>query len=230
MPDPLSPNVGSRFQLRRRLGAGAFGVVYEAFDLTRQRPVALKTLKNLTPEGLYRLKREFRSLADLQHPNLVELYELLCHGDTWLITMELVEGCDFLEWVRPRPASDRVSHDATSSLDGQGSTRTTAGYQSGAGDDERSDRDLHTLDASRLRSALRQLCEGVNEIHRAGKLHRDLKPSNVLVTGEGRLVILDFGLISDVAPVSGTRSEDFVGYAGVHVARADVGSAPDAGH
>ena len=52
-----------RFEIRRRLGAGGMGVVYEAFDRDRNDIVALKTILELDASTLYRFKNEFRALA-----------------------------------------------------------------------------------------------------------------------------------------------------------------------
>ena len=123
------------------------------------------------PGGFYRLKREFRSLADVAHRNLVSLYELFVEGAHCFFTMELVNGVNLVDYVRGSPA-------ATASLR-----------------------------VDRLRRAFQQLAEGLSELHRHGKLHRDIKPSNVLVTPEGRVVILDFGLIADVVPDTMAASE-----------------------
>lgn len=195
-PDPGEFPGTTRFEIRRRLGAGGYGVVYEALDRTHGEVVALKTLRERDPEALYRFKREFRALADVHHENLARLHELHSEGDQWFFTMELVDGHDFLAAVRgdigdigeaaPRPSVDGLDHTIRSAPD------QLATYVRGA----TSSQPLPgAAELARLRALLRQLAAGVVALHRRGIQHRDLKPSNVLVARAGRVVILDFGLV-----------------------------------
>ena len=96
-----------RFDVRRWLGAGGFGTVYECYDQLQHQLVALKVLRRNDPAFLYRFKREFRALVDIRHENLVELYELFGDGNCWFFTMELVRGVDFLQHVA-RHGRDRA--------------------------------------------------------------------------------------------------------------------------
>ena len=100
-----------RFLVRRRLGAGGFGVVYEAFDPARGSACALKVLTRRGGDALLRFKHEFRSLAELAHPNIVQLYELHAEGERWFFTMELVLGQDALAHVRAELGSGAAPFD-----------------------------------------------------------------------------------------------------------------------
>src|SRR5262249_9472382 len=96
----------SRFAIRRQLGSGAFGTVYEAWDREHHAIVALKVLRSRRPDLLLRFKREFRSLVDVRHAHLVRLYELFSESNRWFYTMEFVDGPNFLGHVRPKNRCD----------------------------------------------------------------------------------------------------------------------------
>ena len=80
------------------------------------------------------------------------------------------------------------------------------------------------FDSDRLRDGLAQLCSGLAALHAKGTLHRDIKPSNVLVDRDERVVLLDFGLASDVESKLSrvSREHGLAGYPRLHGAGVTV--------
>jgi tetratricopeptide (TPR) repeat protein len=198
-----------RFEVLGVLGAGGMGVVLRAHDRERNTAVAVKTLKELTPDGLARFKNEFRSLQDIGHENLVQLGELIEHRGHWFFTMELLDGVDFIRWVRPgsQPIPPRPNTpDPVDDDTGDTAVIPSGTPRSATASPARTPMWDGTYDEARLRDAFAQLARGLHALHQHRKVHRDLKPSNILVTNEGRVVVLDFGLVSDLRAERG-RSE-----------------------
>ncbi|HET6203665.1 MAG TPA: serine/threonine-protein kinase [Planctomycetota bacterium] len=169
VPEPGSPGfVGGarigRYRIRRQIGAGGMGVVYEGEQEEPHRTVALKVLRPGIASGpaLRRFRREAELLGRLRHPAIAAIYEAGTHGDPSapdgdeavpFFAMELVEG---------RPL---VEHADAKGL----GTRERVGL-------------------------FVRICDAVEYAHRAGVLHRDLKPGNILVEESGQPKILDFGV------------------------------------
>ncbi|MFT3697936.1 MAG: protein kinase [Kofleriaceae bacterium] len=213
MIDEVEAVTTDRYQIVRRVGSGGMGVVYEAEDRERGQKVALKTINDPDIEKVYQLKREFRALADLSHPNLVALYDLVVADEACFFTMELLDGDDLLAYVAraaaphlgeqstvhvPEPSSQRdterdpIDPDAGDPVSVDGPTQDSAEAET-------------TCDIPKLRATLPQLVQGLVALHGNGKIHRDVKPSNIRVTSDGRVVLLDFGL---VAELERTRNSD----------------------
>jgi len=175
--DASSPEVPPRFEVRSLLGRGGLGRVYAAFDRDRSEPVAIKLLERRGPEEIASIKREFRALRGLVHPNLVGFHELIAHEGLWFFTMELVEGRTLLEHLRGDAPDDLPT------IEGELPASDAPPEPAAA-----------PVDTAALRDAITQLARGLAALHEAGRVHRDVKPSNVLVSPRGRVVLVDFGL------------------------------------
>ncbi len=100
---PPAEHLG-RYAVLGTLGRGAMGTVYEAFDRSLDRRVALKVLHNhLGEQQRGRLEREALALAKLSHPNVVQVYEVGESEGRAFIAMELVQGSSLREWMGREP-------------------------------------------------------------------------------------------------------------------------------
>ncbi len=186
------------------------GVVYRVLDRERGLELAMKRLEIPAAEGVLRFKAEFRALRDLEHPNLLRLGELFESAGQWFFTMEVVQGADFLGYVRAD--AGEASDPSTGSLRdvGVSSSRMAHHDEPRSGDDASAGTVVGSplvataptsprpYDEKRLRDAVVQLTLALDAIHRAGMVHRDVKPSNVLVEPGGRVVLLDFGIVAEL--------------------------------
>ncbi|WP_437609247.1 protein kinase [Sorangium sp. So ce834] len=188
-----------RFQVVRVVGVGGMGVVYEAFDRERKGRVALKILRNLSAEARLRFKNEFRSLQDIQHPNLVSLGELHEEEGQLFFTMELIRGVDFVVHVRLHEEGDAGPRGEPAGGGRRSTLPSIPLWHAPGAAPEQLPRIKRPFHEARLRSALAQLAQGLAAVHAAYKVHRDIKPSNVLVTAEERVVLLDFGFVADAS-------------------------------
>ncbi len=166
---PLSP--GSRlgpYEIVAPLGAGGMGEVWRARDSRLGREVALKVVPAALasdPDRLARFEREARTVAALNHPNIVTLFSVEEASGVRFLTMELVEGVTIDSLITPGG-----------------------------------------LPWDRVLAIAIPLADALVAAHAKGVVHRDLKPANVMLSDEGRVKVLDFGLARSTVAEAGPGS------------------------
>ncbi len=109
--EPAPPIRIGRFIVLERIGQGAMGVVFAAYDPELDRKVAIKVLierDNEAPEA-NRVAAEARAMARLSHPNVVHVYEVGQHNGRLFIAMEFIRGVSLRQWLTdPRSIADRL--------------------------------------------------------------------------------------------------------------------------
>ncbi len=93
-----------KYELRREIGRGAMGVVYEGYDPMIKRLVAIKTIRSDQLIGdesatvIARFRREAQAAGRLSHPNIVSIYDFGEDDGVWFIAMEFVKGRELKEY------------------------------------------------------------------------------------------------------------------------------------
>lgn len=142
------------------LGKGGMGVVYLAFDKRLNRKVAIKCIRHnrANENWVEAVTEEARLLAQINHRNIVHIYDLIDWQGSPALVMEYLQGRTLLDIFR----SDEL-------MSGE-------------------------LDLATRLDWLRQIAEGLACAHAKGIIHRDLKAENIMITDEGTVKIMDFGI------------------------------------
>ena len=169
------------YRLEFMLGKGGMGTVWQAEDLTLQRPVALKILApeaTVSASSRERFKREAEAGGRLNHPGIVGVSAVGEANGLHYLAQELVDGgrtvADWLDELRRQPQMPTGFFAAVAEL-------------------------------------FARVAEALHEAHQKGVVHRDLKPSNVLLTQDHEPKVADFGIARLDDSLQLTRTGDMFG-------------------
>lgn len=156
------------YELLGEVGRGGMGVVYKARQLSLNRLVALKVIapeQLASPRTIERFYTEVETVAKLDHPNIVPIYETGARDGCHYFSMKLIDGASLAVRVADLrlPISDSKSG-------------------------------LGTVRVCRITNLLANIADAIHYGHQRGILHRDIKPGNILIDSNDAPHVTDFGL------------------------------------
>jgi serine/threonine-protein kinase len=157
----VGETIAERYEIEELVGHGGMSSVYKARDSLLERHVALKILHeqySADEDFVERFKREARSVAQLQHPNIVTVIDRGEEDGRQFIVFEYIDGENLKEHVVRKGR----------------------------------------LDAREALEIALEVAHGLAFAHDQGLVHRDVKPQNILLNGDGRAKVTDFGIARSV--------------------------------
>jgi len=107
------------YMIEREIGRGGMGVIYKARQVGLDRIVALKTIRDSTlasPEAVRRFRAEAEAVAKLNHPGIVQIYDVGAVDGSHFFSMEFMEGGDLSKLVGDGPLSNRRAAELVKSI------------------------------------------------------------------------------------------------------------------
>jgi eukaryotic-like serine/threonine-protein kinase len=209
------------FLIRREVGRGGMGLVYEAEQLSLGRRVALKVLPfaaALDPRQLQRFQNEAQAAACLHHQHIVPVYAVGCEQGVYYYAMQFISGRTLADLIAELRRPARVKEEADSAAPnvpppapGAGAAGSTAEAVApgSAPTTERSARGPAFFQTVAQLGV--QAAEALEHAHQQGVVHRDVKPANLMVDARGHLWVTDFGLAQVQSDARLTLTGDLVG-------------------
>jgi eukaryotic-like serine/threonine-protein kinase len=199
-----------KYQIRRTLGKGAMGIVYEGFDPVIERTVAIKTILPSQLNGaefvgvMARFKREAQAAGRLNHPGIVAIYD---YGEE--VAQDVGEEDATMMAPKAGAPQERVAYIAMEFIKGR---ELRDFFEKG----ER----FPMPEVVRIMS---EMLDALDHAHSQGVVHRDMKPANLILLENGRVKVADFGIarveaseLTQTGTVLGTPSymspEQFMGH------------------
>lgn len=198
--------IAGMYEVQRLLGRGGFSSVYLVSEQRDpSRVLALKVLdrKAIQDERhIKRFRQEIRVLQSIRHPNVIVAHELIELGDLIAYTMDYIDGDLLAHRMQSTPRSWALD-----------SPRHAPSIASGPGGATAARRIPVALPCTHVAELMRQICCGLEAIHRAGIVHRDLKPENIMISRAGEVKLFDFGVVRFMGAATLTPEGVMVGTA-----------------
>ncbi len=219
------------YSIRGELGRGGMGIVYDAYESSLDRRVALKILPpglTMSEKSLSRFQQEAKIVGKLKHPNIVQVYATGIEDGTPFIAMEYVGGEPLDQILNRKQQGSLFPKDQTQAVNDTDETvvqpqealETAIIPELPAQDTQdetwspipSSPKDMDLGYCIKMAKLFQEVAEGLAHAHSRDIIHRDLKPSNLILEKEtGKLRVLDFGLARVEGQESLTVSGEILG-------------------